>query len=127
MRRPAARPSDGRVAGGQGVDALAYHAGMDGGIRASNQERFVTADDMVMVATIAFGMGIDKPDVRFVAHLGLPKSIEAYYQETGRAGRDGDPAVAHMLYGADDIARQRGFIDMSEARCERKARGARRA
>ena len=106
---------------GQGINALAYHGGMEGGIRAANQERFVTADDMVMVATIAFGMGIDKPDVRFVAHLGLPKSIEAYYQETGRAGRDGDPAVAHMLYGADDIARQRGFIDMSDADPARKA------
>jgi len=105
----------------QGINALAYHGGMEAGVRAANQERFVTADDMVMVATIAFGMGIDKPDVRFVAHLGLPKSIEAYYQETGRAGRDGDPAVAHLLYGADDIARQRGFIDGSDAGPERQA------
>ena len=94
----------------QGINARAYHAGLDGDERRRNQAAFVRADDMVMVATIAFGMGIDKPDVRFVAHLGLPKSIEAYYQETGRAGRDGDPAVAHLLYGADDIARARQWI-----------------
>jgi len=93
-----------------GMPARAYHAGLDPAVRSRNQEAFVAADDMVMVATVAFGMGIDKPDVRFVAHLGLPKSIEAYYQETGRAGRDGDPAVAHLLYGADDIARARQFI-----------------
>ena len=93
-----------------GLNARAYHAGLDPDTRRRNQAAFVDADDMVMVATVAFGMGIDKPDVRFVAHLGLPKSIEAYYQETGRAGRDGDPAVAHLLYGADDIARARGFI-----------------
>ena len=106
---------------GIGVNALAYHGGMEAGVRAANQTRFVTADDMVMVATIAFGMGIDKPDVRFVAHLGLPKSIEAYYQETGRAGRDGEPAVAHLLYGADDVTRQRGFIAGSDAPPERQA------
>ncbi|KPF78210.1 ATP-dependent DNA helicase RecQ [alpha proteobacterium AAP81b] len=94
----------------QGVNARAYHAGLDPVTRARNQADFVTSEDMVMAATIAFGMGIDKPDVRFVAHLGLPKSIEAYYQETGRAGRDGDPAVAHLIWGAEDIARQRGFI-----------------
>ena len=94
----------------RGINARAYHAGLDGDERRRNQAAFVRADDMVMVATIAFGMGIDKPDVRFVAHLGLPKSIEAYYQETGRAGRDGDPAVAHLLYGADDIARARQWI-----------------
>ena len=94
----------------RGIPALAYHAGLDASVRARNQAAFVAADDSVMVATVAFGMGIDKPDVRFVAHLGLPKSIEAYYQETGRAGRDGDPAVAHLLYGADDIARARQFI-----------------
>ena len=93
-----------------GVRALPYHAGLDGAVRSRNQAAFVAAEDTVMVATVAFGMGIDKPDVRFVAHLGLPKSIEAYYQETGRAGRDGDPAVAHLLYGADDIARARQFI-----------------
>ena len=106
---------------GEGFNALAYHGGMEAGVRAANQERFVTADDMIMVATIAFGMGIDKPDVRFVAHLGLPKSIEAYYQETGRAGRDGEPATAHLLFGADDIARQRGFIDGNDATPERQA------
>ncbi len=104
----------------QGINALPYHAGLDGGQRAHNQERFITEDEVVMVATIAFGMGIDKPDVRFVAHVGLPKSIEAYYQETGRAGRDGEPAVAHLIYGADDIARQRSFIDGSDANEERK-------
>ncbi len=93
-----------------GIPALPYHAGLDAGVRAHNQRVFVEREDQVMVATVAFGMGIDKPDVRFVAHLGLPKSIEAYYQETGRAGRDGDPAVAHLLYGADDIARARQFI-----------------
>ena len=105
----------------QGINALPYHAGLDGGTRAHNQERFITEDEVVMVATIAFGMGIDKPDVRFVAHVGLPKSIEAYYQETGRAGRDGDPAVAHLIYGADDIARQRSFITGSDASEARKA------
>ncbi len=94
-----------------------YHAGLDAPDRLRNQAAFVRSEDMVMVATIAFGMGIDKPDVRFVAHAGLPKSIEAYYQETGRAGRDGDPAVAQMFWGADDFARARGWIDdMPEAR-----------
>ena len=95
----------------QGFNALPYHAGLEPHVRAANQEAFVKAEDMVMVATVAFGMGIDKPDVRFVAHLGLPKSIEAYYQETGRAGRDGEPSVAHLLYGADDIGRLRSHID----------------
>lgn len=84
-----------------------YHAGLEPRVRAQNQHDFVVSEDMVMVATIAFGMGIDKPDVRFVAHAGLPKSIEAYYQETGRAGRDGDPAVAHMFWGAEDFAKAR--------------------
>jgi len=93
------------AAGGRRV--LAYHAGLPGDVRAANQAAFVASEDMVMVATIAFGMGIDKPDVRFVAHAGLPKSIEGYYQETGRAGRDGDPSVAVMLWGADDFARAR--------------------
>ncbi len=88
-----------------GRPALPYHAGLTPEARAANQSAFVASEDMVMVATIAFGMGIDKPDVRFVAHAGLPKSIEGYYQETGRAGRDGDPAQALMLWGADDFAR----------------------
>ena len=104
-----------------GVRALPYHAGLDAAVRSRNQAAFVAAEDTVMVATVAFGMGIDKPDVRFVAHLGLPKSIEAYYQETGRAGRDGDPAVAHLLYGAEDIARARQFIAQGDAAPERRA------
>ncbi len=87
-----------------------YHAGLDPAVRAANQAAFVASEDMVICATVAFGMGIDKPDVRFVAHAGLPKSIEAYYQETGRAGRDGDPAVAHLFWGADDFARARQRI-----------------
>jgi ATP-dependent DNA helicase RecQ len=90
---------------------------MDPDVRRKNQHDFVASEDMVMVATVAFGMGIDKPDVRFVAHAGLPKSIESYYQETGRAGRDGDPAVAHMFWGADDFAKARGWLaDMDAAR-----------
>jgi len=93
-----------------GRPVLAYHAGLDPQIRRRNQAAFVASEDMVMVATVAFGMGIDKPDVRFVAHAGLPKSIEGYYQETGRAGRDGDPAVAHLFWGADDFARARQRI-----------------
>jgi ATP-dependent DNA helicase RecQ len=94
-----------------GRPTRAYHAGLDPQVRARNQHDFVASEDMVMVATIAFGMGIDKPDVRFVAHAGLPRSIEAYYQETGRAGRDGDPAVAHMFWGAEDFARARQRLD----------------
>jgi ATP-dependent DNA helicase RecQ len=90
-----------------GRPTRAYHAGLDPAVRAANQAAFVASEDMVICATVAFGMGIDKPDVRFVAHAGLPKSIEAYYQETGRAGRDGDPAVAHLFWGADDFARAR--------------------
>jgi len=93
-----------------GRSVLPYHAGLPPEVRAGNQAAFVASEDMVMVATIAFGMGIDKPDVRFVAHAGLPKSIEAYYQETGRAGRDGDPAVALMLWGAEDFVRARQRI-----------------
>ena len=90
-----------------GRPTRAYHAGLEPAIRARNQADFVASEDMVICATVAFGMGIDKPDVRFVAHAGLPKSIEAYYQETGRAGRDGDPSVAHLFWGAEDFARAR--------------------
>jgi ATP-dependent DNA helicase RecQ len=98
----------------EGVAALPYHAGLDAATRARNQSRFLREDGIVMVATIAFGMGIDKPDVRFVAHLDLPKSVEGYYQETGRAGRDGLPSTAWLAYGLQDVVQQRRMIDESE-------------
>jgi ATP-dependent DNA helicase RecQ len=97
----------------RGVDAIPYHAGLDPRVRAANQSRFLRDDGVVVVATIAFGMGIDKPDVRFVAHIDVPKSVEGYYQETGRAGRDGLPATAWLAYGLQDVVQQRRFIDQS--------------
>ncbi len=104
----------------QGFAALPYHAGMDAAARAANQQRFLREEGVVMVATIAFGMGIDKPDVRFVAHLDLPKSVEGYYHETGRAGRDGLPAEAWMTYGLGDVVTLAQMIAQSEAGEERK-------
>ncbi len=99
----------------EGIAALPYHAGLDNKVRQANQDQFLRSEGIVMVATIAFGMGIDKPDVRFVAHLDMPKNIEGYYQETGRAGRDGEPADAWMCYGLQDVVNQRRMIDESPA------------
>jgi ATP-dependent DNA helicase RecQ len=104
----------------QGFNALPYHAGLDGNIRADYQARFLREDKIIMVATIAFGMGIDKPDVRFVAHLDMPKTVEAYYQETGRAGRDGQPADAWMVYGLQDVIKLRQMMESSEGSEEHK-------
>ena len=105
---------------GEGVNALPYHAGLSGGTRQRHQDRFQREEGVVVVATVAFGMGIDKPDVRFVAHLDLPKSIEAYYQETGRAGRDGEPADAWMVYGLQEVVTLRHMVENSEAGEDRK-------
>lgn len=99
---------------GEGYRAISYHAGLESNVREKNQDRFLKEEGIIVVATIAFGMGVDKPDVRFVCHLDLPKSIEAYYQETGRAGRDGEPSIAWMLYGMGDLVSMKQMIDRSD-------------
>ncbi len=104
----------------EGFNALPYHAGLDASIRQRHQQRFLREESVIIVATIAFGMGIDKPDVRFIAHLDLPKSLEAYYQETGRAGRDGEPATAWMAYGLQDVIKLRQMLDGSQGSEEHK-------
>ena len=119
-RKSVEKTADALVAAG--IPALPYHAGLDTATRARNQSRFLREDGIVMVATIAFGMGIDKPDVRFVAHLDLPKSVEGYYQETGRAGRDGLPSTAWLAYGLQDVVQQRRMIDEGEGDVAHKRR-----
>ena len=105
---------------GEGYNALPYHAGLPADTRADHQARFLREEAVIMVATIAFGMGIDKPDVRFVAHLDLPKTVESYYQETGRAGRDGEPADAWMVYGLQDVIKLRQMMENSDGSEEHK-------